>query len=121
MEAMGSVSANDPRSTKKRAARLDERVCLGCGVCVPACRTGGLRLVRREKRVIPPLNSVHRTVVMALERGNLADVIFDDRTLASHRILGAVLGAILKLPLVQRGLASEQVKSVYLEALCARL
>ena len=121
VEAMGSVSANDPRSPKKRAARLDERICLGCGVCVPACRTGGLRLVRREKRVIPPLDTVHRTVVMALERGRLADVLFDDRTLASHRILGAVLGAILRLPLVQRGLASEQVKSRYLEALLERL
>jgi hypothetical protein len=71
--------------------------------------------------VIPPLDTVHRTVVMAIERGRLAEVLFDDRTLASHRILGAVLGAILKLPLVQRGLASEQVKSRYLEALLERL
>ena len=121
VEAMGSVSANDARLPKKRLARLDERICLGCGVCVPACRAGGLTLVRREKRVIPPLDTVHRTVVMAIERGLLAEVLFDDRTLASHRILGAVLGAILKLPVVQRGLASEQVKSRYLEALVERL
>ena len=121
VEAMGSVSANEPKSPKKRRARLDERICLGCGVCVPACRTGGLRLVRREKRVIPPLDTVHRTVVMALERGQLAELLFDDRTLASHRILGAVLGSILRLPLVQRGLASEQVKSRYLEAVLERL
>ena len=117
---MGSVPANDARLPKKRLARLDERVCLGCGVCVPACRTGSLRLVRRTKRVIPPLDTVHRTVVMALERGQLADLLFDDRTLASHRILGAVLGAILRLPLVKRGLATEQVKSRYLEAVLAR-
>jgi hypothetical protein len=77
--------------------------------------------VRREKRVVPPLDTVHRTVVMALERGGLAELLFDDRTLASHRILGAVLGAILKLPLVQRGLAAEQVKSRYLEAVLERL
>ena len=121
VEAMGAVSANDPKSPKKRRARLDERICLGCGVCVPQCRTGGLRLVRREKRVIPPLDTVHRTVVMALERGQLADLLFDDRTLASHRVLGAVLGAILRLPLVQRGLASEQVKSRYLAAVLERL
>jgi ferredoxin len=120
VEAMGSVPANDARLPKKRLARLDERVCLGCGVCVPACRSGSLRLVRRTKRVIPPLDTVHRTVVMALERGQLADLLFDDRTLASHRILGAVLGAILRLPLVKRGLATEQVKSRYLEAVLAR-
>jgi len=57
---------------------------------------------------------------MALERGNLADLVFDDRTLASHRVLGAVLGAILKLSPVRRLLATEQVKSRYLEALCER-
>ena len=57
---------------------------------------------------------------MAIERGQLADLLFDDRTLASHRILGAVLGAVLKLPPVGRALASEQVKSRYLEALFAR-
>ena len=76
--------------------------------------------MRREKRVIPPLDTVHRTVIMAIERGKLAELICDDRTLASHRILGAVLGAVLKLPPVARALAREQVKSRYLEALIER-
>jgi Pyruvate/2-oxoacid:ferredoxin oxidoreductase delta subunit len=120
VEAMGLVSADDPKAPKKRTARLAEDACLGCGVCVPTCRTGALRLVRRERRTIPPLDTVHRTVVMAIERGQLADVVFDDRTLASHRLLGAVLGAILKLPPVKRTLAREQVKMRYLEALIAR-
>jgi len=121
VEAMGLVSANDPKAPKRRTVRLAEEACLGCGVCVPTCRPGALRLVRRETRVIPPLSTTHRTVVMAIERGQLADLLFDDRTLASHRILGAVLGAVLKLPPVGRALAREQVKSRYLEALLARL
>ena len=121
VEAMGLVSANDPKAPKRRTVRLAEKACLGCGVCVPTCRPGALRLVRRETRVIPPLSTTHRTVVMAIERGQLADLLFDDRTLASHRILGAVLGAVLKLPPVGRALAREQVKSRYLEALLARL
>ena len=121
VEAMGFVSANDPKAPKRRTVRLAEEACLGCGVCVPTCRPGALRLVRRETRVIPPLSTTHRTVVMAIERGQLADLLFDDRTLASHRILGAVLGAVLKLPPVGRALAREQVKSRYLEALLARL
>ena len=121
VEAMGFVSANDPKAPKRRTVRLAEEACLGCGVCVPTCRPGALRLVRRETRVIPPLSTTHRTVVMAIERGQLADLLFDDRTLASHRILGAVLGAVLKLPPVGRSLAREQVKSRYLEALLARL
>ena len=120
VEAMALVSANDPKAPKKRTVRLEEAACLGCGVCVPTCRTGALRLVRREKRVIPPFDTIQRTVVMALERGQLADLLFDDRTLASHRLLGAVLGAIMKLPPVKRVLASEQVKSRFLDTLVAR-
>ena len=120
VEAMSLVPANDPKAPKKRTVRWVEEACLGCGVCVPACRSGALRLVRRAKRVIPPLDTTHRTVVMAIERGRLAELLFDDKTLASHRILGAVLGAILKLPPVGRALAREQVKSRYLEALLAR-
>jgi len=120
VEAMGLVAALDPMSSRKRTVRFDEGACLGCGVCVPTCRPGALRLARRERRTIPPLDTVHRSVVMALERGQLANLVFDDRTLASHRILGAVLGAILKLSPVKRLLACEQVKSRYVGTLIAR-
>jgi Pyruvate/2-oxoacid:ferredoxin oxidoreductase delta subunit len=121
VEAMSLVSAHDPKAPHRRTVRFEETACLGCGVCVPACpQPGALSLVRREKRVIPPLDTVHRTVAMAIERGKLAEVLYDDRTLASHRILGAVLGTVLKLPPVARALASEQVKSRYVEALLAR-
>ena len=120
VEAMGLVAALDPMSSRKRTVRFDEGACLGCGVCVPTCRPGALRLARRERRTIPPLDTVHRSVVMALERGQLANLVFDDRTLASHRILGAVLGAILKLSPVKRLLAREQVKSRYVGTLIAR-
>ena len=121
VEAMSLVSAHDPKAPRRRTVRLEESACLGCGVCVPACpHPEALRLERREKRVIPPLDTVHRTVVMAIERGQLAELLCDDRTLASHRILGSVLGAVLKLPPVKLALAREQVKSRYLEALVER-
>ncbi len=120
VEAMTLVSANDPKRRQKRRARLELDRCLGCGVCVRACRTGSLTLVDRGERVLPPFNSVHRAVLMALERGNLQDLLFDDRSLASHRVLAAVLGSILDLPPVKRALATEQVRSRYLEALCSR-
>ena len=120
VDAMGLVSAHDPKKPRRRKARLEEGACLGCGVCVRTCATGGLSLVRRAERVLPPLDGVHRAVLMALERGKLQELVFDDRTLASHRVLSAVLGAILALPPVKRALATEQVRSRYLEALCAR-
>ena len=54
---------------------------------------------------------------MALERGKLQNLIFDNRVLWSHRALAAVLGAILKLPPLKQALARQQVKSRYLEYL----
>ena len=119
--AMVLVSANDPHEARKKIARLDETRCLGCGLCVRSCsRTGSLRLESRPRRVLTPLNSAHRVVIMALERGKLQELIFDNRMLWHHRALAAVFGIILRLPPLKRALAAEQVKSRYLEALITR-
>ena len=121
VEAMGLVSANDPHRRSRRRARVDESICLGCGVCVRACERGALRLRPRGRRVITPVNSAHRTVVMAIERGRLQHLIFDSQAHLSHRALAAVLGVVLKLPPVKQAMASQQMKSRYLEALIKRM
>ena len=120
VEAMSLVSSNDPHHPKMKKAKLDENVCLGCGVCVRQCDKGSLSLRERAQRVITPVNSVHRVVMMAVERGGLEDLIFDNRVLWNHRAMAAVLGSVLRLPPIQRGLASQQVKSRYLEYLITR-
>ncbi len=121
VEAMALVSANDPHRPKRKQARLNDDLCLGCGICVRTCQNGSIYLKSRPKRVITPSNGVHRAVMMAIERGNLQHLIFDNRVLWSHRALAAVVGAILKLPPIKQALANEQVKSRYLEALINRL
>ena len=121
VEAMGMVSANLPDHPRQKKARLEADICLGCGVCVRNCRQGALRLESRAERVITPLNSVHRVVMMAIERGNLQDLLFDQRMFWSQRAMAAFLGAVLRLPPVQRTLASRQVKSRYLESLLGRV
>jgi formate hydrogenlyase subunit 6/NADH:ubiquinone oxidoreductase subunit I len=121
VEAMGLVSANDPHRPKREKAKLNEEICLGCGLCVRACASGALRLESRPERVITPLNSTHRAVVMAIERGKLQNLIFDNRALMGHRAMAAILGVILKLPPVKRAMASRQMKSRYMEALIERL
>jgi len=118
--ALSLCSANDPERKKRKIARLDADHCLGCGVCVDACTEGGLRLVERGERVITPRNSAHRVVLMAVERGTLQHLFFENRALLSHRVLAAILGAILDLSPVKRALATEQVRSVYLERLVDR-
>jgi hypothetical protein len=90
-------------------------------VCVRNCPSGGIRLDLRPERVLTPLNTVHRTVVMAIERGTLQHLIFDNQVLHSHRALAAVIGVILRLPPVQRSLASTLLQSRYLSAVIDRL
>ena len=121
VEAMTLVSANDPLYPRKKKAKLDENICLGCAVCVRVCKTKSLRLVSRPERVITPLNSAHKAVLMAIERGKLQNLIFDNQALTSHRAMAAVLGVILKLPPIKQAMASKQLKSRYLETLIARL
>ncbi len=121
VEAMTLVTANDPHHPKLKKAKLDEDACLGCGVCVRACSYNGLSLRSRPKRVITPLNSVHRTVMMAIERGDLQNLIFDNHVLWNHRALAAVLGVILRLPPLKQAMASQQVKSRYVEYLISHV
>ncbi len=120
VEAMSLVTRNDPKKPKKKKARLNPDICLGCGVCQRVCAADSIQMQPRPKRVITPRDTTHRTVVMALERGRLADLIFDNRVLLSHRVLAAVLENILKLSPVKRAMASQQIKSRYLEALLDR-
>lgn len=121
VEAMTLVSANLPHKPRGKRSRLDAQVCLGCGVCVRACPKDIIGLESRPSRVITPVNSVHRAVMMAIERGKLQNLIFDNQAFASHRAMAAVLGVILKLPPIKQALASQQFKSRYLEAIIARV
>lgn len=120
VEAMTLVSSNEPDKPLKKKAKLNQEICLGCSVCLKGCEKKAIRLSSRKERVITPVNSVHRVVLMAIERGKLQNLIFDNRVLLSHRAMAAVLGVILKLPPLKQALASQQFKSRYLVGLIRR-
>lgn len=118
VEAVTLVSrsrADDP------VAHINAHLCLGCGVCAGACPSTAIVLQPRSQRVITPINTAHRVVVMAVERGTLQNIVFDNQVLYSHKALAILLGIILKLPPVQRVVAAKLLKSRYIESLLDRL
>jgi ferredoxin len=115
--AIALVSANDPHKPNRKKATLIENLCLGCGLCVRNCPEKAISLKSRTKRILTPLNGAHKAVVMAVERGKLQHLIFDNRVLWSHRAMAAVFGVLLKLPPLKQIMASRQIKSRYFEYL----
>lgn len=106
---------------KDQPATLDTEICLGCGLCARACPTASISLQPRPKRVVTPVNTAHRVVLMAIERNKLHNIIFDNQVLFSHRALATLLSVIFRLPPVQRVLAGQQLRSRYLETIIDRL
>ena len=107
-------------SMKDKKPVIDESICLGCGVCARNCPKKTIILERRPVQVITPVNSTHRFVLQAIEKGTLQNLVFDNQAFANHRALAAVFGAILSLPPIKQALASRQFKSVYLDRLLSQ-
>jgi ferredoxin len=120
VEAMTLISANQPTKKRLKLAKLLGDSCLGCGICVTACPKDAIRLQSRPERVIPPLNTTHRAVMMAIERGKLAEILFDEQAISNHRVMAAILSVIISLSPVEKVLASKQFKSRYLVKLLER-
>ena len=121
IEAIEWVLNDDETNNKPKKVKVNEEICLGCGICVRACSNKSITLEKRKEQVITPVNSVHRIVLMAIDKGKLQELIFDNQAFGSHRAMAAVLGAILKLPPIKQMMASKQMKSIYLEKLFEKI
>lgn len=121
VSAIEWVSNDDKTNSKSKKVKINKEICLGCGICVRACSNKNIILKRRREQIITPVNSAHRIVLMAIEKGKLQELIFDNQAFGSHRAMAAILSIILKLPLVKQMMASKQMKSVYLEKLFKRI
>jgi NAD-dependent dihydropyrimidine dehydrogenase PreA subunit len=100
---------------KRKWAVCDDTLCLGCGVCYSACKFGGIVMKPRAKRVFTPETAFDRIVSMAIERGKLANIIFDDPERLSYRALGRIVNILEKSPPFKAAMAIEPLRSNFLK------
>jgi len=71
----------------------------------------------RARTVITPESAFDRIVSMAVERGKLADLLFEERDKLSHRAMGRIINVIEKSPPFRAAMAVAPVRSVFLNAI----
>ena len=116
-----ALTSPKEKGAATNSVHINDTLCLGCGLCAKICPSEAMYLVRRPQKTITPLNSTHRTILMALEKGKLQELIFDNQVLFSHRALAALLGVVLRLPPVKQTLVRNQLCSRYIERLSQQL
>jgi ferredoxin len=115
VEAIGIAQEGEGKKKRKWAV-CDNALCLGCGVCYSACKFGGITMKSREKRVLTPETIFDRIVSMAMERGMLANLLFDEPERLSHRALGRIVGILEKSPPFKAAMAIEPLRSAFLSS-----
>ena len=117
VEAIPRVPDADPRFRKHGRPRVDEHLCIGCGVCAVACSSGAMRLHGRAQRVLHPETTFERVILQCLERGTLQNQLFDDPASKRQEFLRGVVGGFLRLPPVKQALMSDALRSRFLAAM----
>ena len=118
--AMTPVRAEASRKNKLAPAVNGDR-CIGCGVCADVCVRKAMQMVRRKEKPYIPANAVEKAIRMALERNRLADLLFDQGHGLGNRFLHHALKVLSDLPVAKRILASEQLRSRFVNAALARI
>jgi ferredoxin len=113
LEPAGPVVGNK----RKNRAVVDRGICLGCGVCALSCKTKAMALEKREQKVIHPATTFERVILQTLDKGTLANQIFDNPRSLTQKVMRAVLGGFFKLPSVKQALMSEALRSRFLAAM----
>ena len=101
---------------KEKRAVCDESLCLGCGVCYSACKFGGITMKPRMQRVYTPETIFDRFVSMAIERGKLSDLIFEEPERLSHRAIVRIIHVLENSSPFKAAMSVKPLQSVFLNA-----
>ena len=113
------AGVQDGTKTKKKA-RHDGEFCLGCGVCCTGCKTGAIRMKPRTRRVFTPETTFDKVIAMAIERGRLANLVFEGHGHWGWRAFGRLASILERTPPARALMAVEPLRSAFLEAVVRR-
>jgi ferredoxin len=108
------LARKEDDNNKSMKAICNKNICFGCGVCSSACKSGAISLEPRSKRVFTPETIFDRIALMAIERGKLANLLFEDPTNLSHLILGRLVNILEKSPPFKAMIAIKPLRSAFL-------
>ena len=91
----------------KSYVKIDKDICLGCGICYRFCSKGALSLKKRAKKVTPPETDLEKLLMIAIERGKLQKLMFDDVNSYTQAFLRFIFGIVLKRKIVKKILLLE--------------
>lgn len=106
-----------PGQMYKLVAVVDEGICLGCGVCYFACNKKALKMQGRKERVLVPETTIERVIHMAIERGKLQNLLFDENEGLPYKVLNKFFGVVTNLSPVKKKLAEKQLRSRFVSLL----
>ncbi len=109
-----SLAETRENGRRKRWIVRDADLCLGCGTCYGTCKFDAIRMEPREQRVFTPEHTVDRVIAMAIERGKLADLLFDNPETFTHRSLERMIRVLERTPPVKAALAIQPLRSRFL-------
>ncbi|MCG3218809.1 MAG: 4Fe-4S binding protein [Candidatus Heimdallarchaeota archaeon] len=96
---------------------IDVSRCIGCGVCTRFCATEALVLERHEETMFVPKDSFERVVLEAIQTNKLHNLLADNFSSLSNKIMNRLLKMLFSLPPVKKSLAEKQLKSRYLTSM----
>jgi ferredoxin len=115
------VVPTEGKGLRKNWAVVDTGRCLGCGVCGDVCRWDAHGMeIRREQSYIPA-DTMERVALMAIERGKLGDLLYDNVGSRLGQIAAKSLSVIERMPPWKAAMAATRLRSVFLSTLTDQL
>ncbi len=116
-----TIEPTEGRGLRKNWAVVDPARCLGCGVCADACRWDAHDMEAREDRPFIPADTMERVALMAIERGKLGDLLYDNVGSGLGRTVAYALSVIERMPPWKAAMAIKPLRSVFLDTLLGQV